>query len=68
MHLLKGESHVTLPRFAQEQDIDVMVMGSVARGFIDRLLLGSTVERVLDELACDILVIKQPGFVSPVKP
>jgi len=68
VHLLKGESHVTLPRFAEENHIDVMVMGSVARGFVDRLLVGSTVERVLDDMACDVLVVKQPGFVSPVKP
>ncbi|GGO80765.1 hypothetical protein GCM10011348_18190 [Marinobacterium nitratireducens] len=67
VHLLKGESHQTLPRFAEEHGIDVMVMGSVARGFVDRLLLGSTVERVLDEIACDVLVVKPPGFVSPVK-
>ncbi len=66
VQLLEGESHKTLPQFARSREIDIMVMGSVARGFIDRLLVGSTVERIADDLDCDLLVVKQPGFVGPV--
>jgi universal stress protein E len=68
LHQLHGETHVTLPAFSRDHQVDVMVMGSVARGFLDRLLLGSTIERVLDNMDCDVLAIKQPGFVSPVRP
>lgn len=68
VHLLDGDTHVMLRRFAAEHDIDVMAMGTVARGVVDRLLLGSTIERVLDELECDVLVLKPPGFVTPVQP
>jgi universal stress protein E len=68
VHQLHGETHLTLPRFATALKIDVMVMGSVARGFMDRLLLGSTIERIFDALDCDVLAVKQPGFVSPVQP
>ncbi len=62
VHQLQGESHVTLPAFAAQHKIDVMVMGSVARGFLDRLLLGSTIERIFDHMDCDVLAVKPPGF------
>ncbi|WP_020679826.1 universal stress protein [Marinobacterium rhizophilum] len=65
VHQLHGESHLTLPAFAAQHKIDVMVMGSVARGFLDRLLLGSTIERIFDNMDCDVLAIKPPGFASP---
>ncbi|WP_151704587.1 universal stress protein [Nitrincola alkalilacustris] len=60
IHLLEGETHKVLPRFAEEERIDIMVMGFFARGFIDRLLIGSSVERMLDSLPCDIMVVKKP--------
>lgn len=66
IHLVEGEVHKALPALVQEQALDVVVMGSVARGLLDRLLVGSTVERVLDEIPCDVLLVKAPGFVSPV--
>jgi universal stress protein E len=66
VHQLQGESHVTLPAFAAQHKIDVMVMGSVARGFMDRLLLGSTIERIFDHLDCDVLAVKPPGFGAPL--
>jgi universal stress protein E len=38
----------------------ILVMGAVARSGLKRLLIGHTVERVLDQLSCDILVVKAP--------
>ncbi|WP_084332687.1 universal stress protein [Marinobacterium jannaschii] len=66
LHMLEGETHKTLPIFASEQQVDILVVGSVPKGFIDRLLLGSTIERIADDLVCDMLVVKPPGFTSPV--
>jgi universal stress protein E len=40
-------------------------MGAVSRSGVKRLVLGSTVERVLDELPCDVLVVKPRGFRTP---
>jgi len=44
------------------QNIDVMVMGAVSRRGLDRIFLGSTAERVLDRLPCDLLIVKPEGF------
>jgi universal stress protein E len=37
---------------------DLVVMGAVSRSGLKRLALGSTAERVLDFLPCDVLVVK----------
>ncbi len=41
---------------------DIVVMGAVSRSGLRRFFIGSTAERVLDELRCDALIIKPPGF------
>jgi nucleotide-binding universal stress UspA family protein len=38
-------------------DADLVVVGSHGKGIVDRMLLGSTTERLLNKLPCSILVI-----------
>ena len=52
----------------EEEDIDLLVLGSMTRGRIGRLVLGSTAEKLLHTVACDLLVIKPTGFRSTVTP
>jgi universal stress protein E len=46
---------------AGELPADVVVLGAIARGRMREMLVGGTAERVLDRIACDVLVIKPPG-------
>lgn len=66
VHLLEGELHQLVPDWAEETLVDVLVMGSLARGFIDRLLLGSSAERLMDKVNCDLLILKPDSFSCPV--
>ena len=66
LHLEEGSVHGVIPAFAKRENIDLLVMGSIARGFLDRFLIGSSVERIVDNVECDVLLVKQPDFVSPV--
>jgi universal stress protein E len=43
------------------EDADLLVMGTVVRGPVARLLIGSTAERVIHEAPCDLLLVK-PGL------
>jgi nucleotide-binding universal stress UspA family protein len=43
--------------FAQEQNIQAIVMGTHGRRGFDRLVLGSTTDRVLRKAACPVLVV-----------
>jgi len=41
-----------------EQHIDLLLIGAIARGQLDNALIGNTAERVLEEVDCDLLVLK----------
>lgn len=49
--------------FTTEHHTDVLVMGSVYRSRLDRLLMGSTAEATLYRVNCDVLVLKPKGFL-----
>jgi universal stress protein E len=46
---------------------DVLVMGAVSRSLLARPVIGSTAERVIDHVDCDVFVVKPAGFKSRVK-
>lgn len=58
IHQLPGRSHEILPMFARAQGADVIVMGALQRSALKRRVLGSTAEKVLDHLPCDILIAR----------
>lgn len=62
--LLEGSPATVLPDYVADRDVDVMVLGAVSRGALQRLLVGSTAERMLDRLPCDILVVKPSRLVK----
>jgi hypothetical protein len=39
-------------------------MGALSRRVLDRLIVGSTAEAVLDKLACDVLIVKPAGAMA----
>jgi universal stress protein E len=64
-HLYEGLAHECLQKAAQEHEADFVVMGAVARRGLKRLFIGSTAERVLDRLPCDLVIIKPLEFEVP---
>jgi universal stress protein E len=60
-HFLDGDVIETLPLFAAEKNADILVLGAVARGRAYELFVGSTAERLLDRLPCDLLIVKAPA-------
>lgn len=58
-HQLAGHAHELIPAFAREVDASLVVMGALARWGIKRAVIGSTAERVLDQLPCDVLVVRK---------
>ena len=51
---------------ASKLGASIVVMGAVSRTGLKRLLIGNTAERVLDELPCDVLVVKPPRFANRI--
>lgn len=58
----RGPPQDTLPEMAQALGCDILVTGAVSRGALARMLVGSTAERLLDRLHCDLLVVKPADF------
>ena len=55
-----------ITRAARKSGSAIVVMGAISRSGYKRLLIGNTAERILDELPCDIMVIKPAKFRSGV--
>jgi universal stress protein E len=58
VHQLPGSTQEILPMFARAQGADLVVMGALARSALKRRVVGSTAEKVLDHLPCDILIVR----------
>lgn len=65
-HLRAGSAVLELPAIAERIGAGVVVMGAISRSGLKRLFVGHTAERVIDRLACDVLVLKPAGFRTPV--
>ena len=62
VHLEQGSAVDALPRMTEKLAADLLVMGAVSRSRIQELFVGSTAERVLDRIGCDVLVVKPADF------
>ena len=65
VHFHQGPPQLELAAAVERLDADFVVMGSVSRGAVESRLLGSTAERVLNDLPCDLLLVKPPGLGAP---
>ncbi|MCG8436195.1 MAG: universal stress protein [Gammaproteobacteria bacterium] len=66
VHVREGHAEKLLPELATELDAALVIMGAVARNPLQRIFIGSTAEKVMDALPCDLLVVKPVWFSSPV--
>ena len=60
-HLLTGAPGLAILDFAQQQGVDMIVLGSHGRTGLARLLLGSIAEQVVRNAHCPVLTFKQPA-------
>ena len=63
-HLVEGAAYEMLPEITEREGAGIVVMGAVSRSGLDRIFVGSTAERILDRLHCDVLIIKPDAAAS----
>ena len=65
-HLISGFAHEELPALAANLNATVVVMGAVARNLWQRITIGATAERTMEQLPCDLLIVKPDMLHTPV--
>lgn len=65
-HLVPRHPVDAIPQLARELDSDIVVMGALSRSGLKGLLIGNTAEQLLDDLPCDLLIVKSPAFVTRI--
>ena len=65
-HLVARAPIEAIPAAARKSRCAIVVMGALSRSGLKRVFIGNTAERVLDELACDVLVVKPAHFANRV--
>lgn len=61
-----GEPAPTICRVAAEQEMDLVVLGTIARSGVQALWIGNTAEKTLAELEISVMAIKPADFISPL--
>lgn len=62
-HVLTGIPHKVISLFARRNTFDVVVLGTVYRDKLDRLI-GSTAESVLNRTSCSLMIVKPSPWVD----
>ena len=57
-HLRRGDPALELELLVRALKIRLLVMGAVSRSGLKQLFIGHTAERVLDNVSCDVLIVK----------
>jgi universal stress protein A len=68
LDLVTGTSEfVEIVRYAREQNIDLLVVGTHGRGAIAHMLMGSVAEKIVRKAPCPVLTVRHPEheFVMP---
>ncbi len=65
-HLVPRAPIEAIAQATRASKSSIVVMGAISRSGYKRLLIGNTAERFLDDVQCDILVVKPEGFQTRV--
>jgi universal stress protein A len=63
-----GTTSSAIVRYAAEQNIDLIVMGTHGRSGIAQTVIGSVAERVIRHAGCSVLTVRESGAVKLLNP
>ncbi|MGM0574653.1 MAG: universal stress protein [Myxococcota bacterium] len=62
LEISAGKPWMEILRFAMDQDVDLIVMGTHGHTGFRRMLIGSQAEKVVRRAGCDVLSVKPAGY------
>lgn len=63
----EGSPTEVIASTARQSKTHVLVMGAVSRSLLTSPVIGNTAERVIDQVDCDVFVMKPARFKTPVR-
>lgn len=68
LHIVAGESiaDTAILEFIEHHQIDLLLMGTIARGGLSGASMGNTAERLVTHVPCSMLAVKPADFKSPI--
>jgi universal stress protein E len=67
VELLEGSPESTIPRFVEENGVDLVVLTTHGRTGLSQFVMGSTAQHLLPLLKSSVMALKPAEFVSPVE-
>ena len=65
-HLLKGDPIITIPRIVNEQEGQLLIMGTIGRTGLSGFIMGNTAESIIHRVNCSIIALKPEAFGKSV--
>lgn len=65
-YVIPGETTRVLPAVVTKTGADILLLGAVSRSRLGEPFIGTTAERLIDRVECDVFVVKPIGYRSPV--
>jgi len=62
---VSGYAYEELTRYAKSREIDLIVLGLRGHGLLDRMLIGSTTDRVVRRAPCPVLAVQETKGSKP---
>ncbi|MBI4831209.1 MAG: universal stress protein [Candidatus Lindowbacteria bacterium] len=64
---VRGTPFVEIIKFARDNRVDMIVMGTHGHNALESALMGSTAEKVVRKAPCPVFTVRKPGyrFVMP---
>ena len=59
--VVHGNPYVEIVRMAEEENVDLIVLGTHGRSGLKHFLIGSVAEKVLRKAPCPVLVVREKG-------
>ncbi len=60
--VLKGVPHAEIVKFAKDNNIDLIIMGTYGRKGMGRILFGSTAAQVVRYAPCPVFAVRLPAY------
>jgi len=62
----KGRAVEAIPLVVEQNQVDLLVMGTLGRNGLPGIIIGNTSESILEKVSCSVLALKPNNFVSPI--